>query len=379
MSVPFWLDLPAEGYPALDAPETVDVAIVGAGVTGLACARVLAKAGRRVRVLEARTVGGGASGRNGGFALRGGAEPYPATRARELWALSEAALARLPDLAGDAFRPVGSLRVAASEPELAAVRAEHDALTEDGFAAEWVGREELPPLLRPHFLGGLFNPSDGALEPGRWSRRLAARAAGAGAAIAEGTRVTEILPGAVRAGGLMVTCEEVVIATDGYSGGLLPELETAIRPARAQMLATAPLAERRVPCPVYARDGWDYWQQARNGSLLIGGWRDTELEREFTSVDEPTASLQATIESFAERLLGTRPRVTHRWAGLLGFTRDLRPLVGELRPGVWVSAGYSGHGNVLALACGELVAEAILARPGDELRLFATGLARARR
>ena len=378
MTVPYWLDPPGEAYPPLDADETVAVAVVGGGVTGLACARVLAAAGVRVRVLEARAVGGGASGRNGGFALRGGAESYPATRARELWALSEAALARLPELAGDAFRRVGSLRVAASDEELAAVRGEHDALREDGFTVEWVEAEDLPPLLRSHFRGGLRNPPDGALEPGRWSRRLAAHAARAGAAIAEGTRVTAVEAGAVRAGPHTVSCNVVVVATDGYSDGVLPELSAAIRPARAQMLATAPLTEWHFDAPVYARDGWDYWQQAPDGRLLIGGWRDAELEREFTSVDEPTGTLQARIEAFAGRLLGAPLSVTHRWAGLLGFTDDLRPLVGELRDGVWVSAGYSGHGNVLALACGELVANAILGKPARELDLFAAGIERAR-
>lgn len=339
---------------------------------------MLAAAGVRVCVLEARTVGGGASGRNGGFALRGGAESYPATRARELWVLSEAALARLPELAGEAFRRVGSLRVAASDEELAAVRDEHDTLREDGFAVEWVEAEELPPLLRPHFLGGLRSPRDGALEPGRWARRLAALAARAGAAIAEGTRVTAVEPGAVRAGPHTVSCDSVVVAADGYSGGVLPELAAAIRPARAQMLATAPLTERHFDAPVYARDGWDYWQQAPDGRLVIGGWRDAELEREFTSVEEPTPTLQARIEEFAGRLLGSPPSVTHRWAGLLGFTEDLRPLVGGLREGVWVSAGYSGHGNVLALACGELVAKAIVGRPAAELDLFEAGIERAR-
>jgi len=111
----------------------------------------------------------------------------------------------------------------------------------------------------------------------------------------------------VRAGPHTVSCNVVVVATDGYSDGVLPGLSAAIRPARAQMLATAPLTERHFDEPVYARDGWDYWQQAPDGRLLIGGWRDAELEREFTSVDEPTPTLQARIEAFAGRLLGRRP------------------------------------------------------------------------
>ena len=72
-------------------------------------------------------------------------------------------------------------------------------------------------------------------------------------------------------------------------------------------------------------------------------------------------------------LLGGRvPPITHRWAGLMGFTADFLPLVGELpgRPGVWVSAGYSGHGNVLGFACGEAVAAALLGKPAGWLARF---------
>jgi gamma-glutamylputrescine oxidase len=108
------------------AAGPVDVAVIGGGVTGCACALALAEAGRRVRVYEAREIAGGASGRNGGFALRGAAPAYDAAReqlgaeaARALWRLSERYLGRLAELGGDAFRRTGSLRLAAdatSEP-----------------------------------------------------------------------------------------------------------------------------------------------------------------------------------------------------------------------------------------------------------------------
>ncbi len=90
------------------------MAIVGAGVTGCSCALTLADAGLRVRVHEAREVAGGASGRNGGFALRGAAAPYDVARAElgeraaSLWRLTEGALERLAGLAGDAFRRTGA-------------------------------------------------------------------------------------------------------------------------------------------------------------------------------------------------------------------------------------------------------------------------------
>ena len=115
----YWLDEPTEPLPHADLDRDADVAVVGGGITGCSCALALAEAGMRVRLFEAREIAGGASGRNGGFALRGGAAPYPvlvesigddATAA--LWRWTETELVELAALAGDAFRPTGSLRLA---------------------------------------------------------------------------------------------------------------------------------------------------------------------------------------------------------------------------------------------------------------------------
>ena len=163
-----------------------------------------------------------------------------------------------------------------------------------------------------------------------------------------------------------------MIATDGYTSGLLPELDAAIRPVRGQVLATEPLAETLYPRPHYARHGFDYWQQTPDNRLVLGGRRDTSLETEFTNEESITDPIQQQLTAFATELLGEEPRVEHRWSGIFGATEDSLPLVGPV-PGhdkVWVSAGYSGHGNVMGLACGELVAQAILGTPAPELELF---------
>ena len=357
------------GVALTRAPE---VEIVGAGVTGLSCALTLAQAGVAVRVHDARGVAGGASGRNAGFALRGAAFAYDdarlalgATAARELWALSEAALERLRALAGDAFRPEGSLRLAASPSERERIRAEYEALVADGFAAEW--RE--PPVggCGGRFHGALFHPGDGAIQPLRWIRRLAAAALAAGAEIGEGSRVGTLAE---------LAAPQVVVASDGYGCGLLPALDGVIVPARGQVIATAPVRPRTVACPHYARDGYDYWQQLPDGRLVVGGFRDADRQGEATREDGVTPAIQARLEALAAAVLGEPPRVTHRWSGTWGETPDRLPLVGPVaeapagRPGVWVAAGYSGHGNVLGLACGDLVARAILGEPTPALAPF---------
>jgi len=364
---PFWL---AEAAPALPPSSRfdgrVDVAIVGAGITGCACAHVLAQAGRRVRVHDARTVASGASGRNGGFALRGGAARYDVARAsygadeaRELWRRTEAALDRMETLAGDELRRPGSLRLAADDEEREAIRTEYEALREDGFAAEW--RDDLPPRLARSFDGAIFHPRDGALQPAMFVGRLAAAAVDAGAVFVEGERVESLDA---------LDAEQVVVATDGYGRGLIPELADAVWPARGQVVATEPLPERLFDYPHYARQGFDYWQQLPDGRLVLGGFRDFSIMSELTDVEETTPVIQEALDSFLVELVGRAPAVTHRWAGIFGLTQDLLPLVGRVRDGVWVAAGYSGHGNVLGFLSGELVASAILGADDPLLTLF---------
>ena len=360
----FWLKEPRDDLPRSRFEGRAEVAVIGGGVTGCSCALTLAERGVRVRLYEQREIAGGASGRNGGFALRGAAGPYDEARrqlgddrARLVMELTERSLDRLEELAGDAFRRVGSLRLALDDAERDALRREHDALREDGFSVEWIG--ELDPPLDRLYRGAILHPGDGALQPARWVRRLAARAAEAGAEIRECANVA--------VDGL--DADAIVVAGDGYIPSLLPELPVSA--IRGQVLVTEPLRARLYRRPHYARGGYDYWQQLPDGRLVIGGNRDASLETEETDVEETTELVQARIDALVERLVGYRPQVTDRWAGIWGMTPDHVPVVGEVRDGVWVAGGYSGHGNVLGLACGDLVARAILGEPSSELEIFA--------
>jgi gamma-glutamylputrescine oxidase len=371
VETPYWLDEPVQTLAGPRHNGRVDVAVIGGGVTGCSCALTLAASGLRVRLYEARSIASGASGRNGGFALRGGAMHYDVAReqlgperATAFWRLTEGALDRMAELAGDALRRVGSLRLAADEQERDELRAEHDALLTDGFAVEWV--DELPEPLADTYFGATLHPADGALHPGRWIRRLANRAAQAGAELREHERVSTIDE---------LDADQIVVASDGYPSGLVPELDELVQPTRGQVVTTEPLAELLYGRPHYTRQGFDYWQQLPDGRLVAGGRRDVALEDEFTSEEATTEPVQAALESLVRELVGRVPAITHRWAGIFGTSPDKLPLVGAVpgREGVWVARGYSGHGNVLGLASGDLVAKAILGRREPELELFDPG------
>jgi len=367
---PYWLEEPSPPRADSKLDGRVDVAIVGAGVTGCSAALRLAEAGLRVRVHDARGIAEGASGRNGGFALGGGAarydvarETYGAEQAAAYWRWTEEALDRMAELGGDALQRPGSYRLAGDEEERDGIRLEYEALREDGFDAEWL--DDVPSAAAGLFHGALSHPGDGSIQPARFVRRLAARAAQAGEVeFREHDKVEDVDA---------LDAERVVVATDGYGHGLVPELADLIWPTRGQVIASEPLDSVLYDRPHYARQGFDYWQQLPDGRILLGGFRDVSILDELTDVEETTPSIQASLESFLHELAGREVEVTHRWAGIFGLTQDMLPLVGAV-PGrderIWVAGGYSGHGNVLGFASGELVADTILGRESPQLELL---------
>ena len=322
-----------------------------------------------MRVHDARGVAEGASGRNGGFALGGGSarydvarETYGDDRAKAYWLWTEEKLDRLAELAGDALRRTGSYRLAADEEERDAIRLEYEALREDGIEAEWL--DDVPGAAAGKFHGAIAHPRDGSIQPARLVRRLAVRAAEAGAEFREHDPVADIDA---------LDADRVLVATDGYGHGLVAELNDLIWPTRGQVIVSEPLDGVLYDRPHYARHGFDYWQQLPDGRIVLGGFRDHSIMDELTDREELTATIQASLESFLHELAGREVEVTHRWAGIFGLTQDALPLVGPV-PGhnnrVWVAAGYSGHGNVLGFGCGELVADALLGRESPQLELL---------
>jgi glycine/D-amino acid oxidase-like deaminating enzyme len=359
------------GLPRLAGDRHADACVVGLGASGLAAVFALAERGLSVIGLDAGRVAAAAAGRNGGFQLGGPAPSLPdaiaAWGGEAAIGLYRATLRELDDLEAalgpDVIRRVGSIRLAGlpgaptsaaeaadRERELAACAEQEAALRAHGIAVE---RYDGP-------LGaGLYLPDDAAMNPARRAVELAARLARHDRVrLYEHTPVAELVPGRVVAEGATVSAPIVIVAVDGGLEVLLPQLAGWVRTARLQMLAAepgGPLAPGRVPCPVYGRWGYDYAQQAADGRLFVGGGRDRFAEDEWVAppaAAEPTAPVQAYVETVAARMAGGPVRVTHRWAAPVGFTPDGRALCTvvereDTEELVVAVGGYSGTGNLV--------------------------------
>jgi glycine/D-amino acid oxidase-like deaminating enzyme len=336
--------------PPLEGTVDADVCIVGLGGSGLSCARELRRLGASVVGLEAGHVGWGAAGRNGGFLLAGLAPFYHdavhrfgRARARALYALTLEELDRIATETPAGVSRHGSLRIAESSDELADCERQLESMRADDFPVERYDGDQGR---------GLLIPGDGTFQPLVRCRTLAAQALDAGARLHERSRVTHVGTGCVRTELGAVRCELVIVAVDGRLEGLLPELAGTVRTARLQMLATAPTTEVKLAHPVYARWGYDYWQQRPDGSIALGGARDLAEASEWTTEAVPTDEIQRALERRLRDGLGIHAPITHRWAATVGYTESGLPVVGEVRPGVWAIGGYCGTGNVVGSLLG---------------------------
>jgi glycine/D-amino acid oxidase-like deaminating enzyme len=157
-----------------------------------------------------------------------------------------------------------------------------------------------------------------------------------------------------------------VVACDGHTSVLAPELADIVYPVRNQMLATEPLADVPIDVPTHSAHGHLYYRPTADGRLAVGGLRALDPAAERTGREGLNPTIQAALERFVRDDLGLAgARVTHRWSGVMGFSPDLLPVVGGVpgRPGVYVAAGFSGDGNVQGFLCGEILAASLAGRP----------------
>ncbi len=359
-NAPAWWDgITTDVRATLTHHTRADVCVVGLGGSGLAAVRAARELGAHVVGVDAGRIAGAAAGRNGGLLL-GGLAPFHHD-AVERWgdvharAFYSHTLSMLQDLAQDSEADTwwqGSLRIAMDDAELGDCARQHDQMIKDGLPVDWYEGAE------GH---GLLFPSDGASHPVRRAMALADRVQAAGAELYEFSPVSSVQSGLVQlSNGARIQAPAILVCADGALGTLLPSLADRVRPVRLQMLATAPATDVLVPRPVYARYGYDYWQQLPDGRVLLGGGRDHFVDDEYTHSDLTSDAVQDYLESCLRRCVRTIAPVTHRWAATVSYSADDLPIAEQVDEGVYGAGAYSGTGNVVGGLCGRGLARRAL-------------------
>lgn len=373
----------APEYPALAASRRVDVAVIGAGYCGLVAALELRDAGVDVAVVDVGQPGNGGSGRNGGQVWPG-LKMLPAQMQQRFGTQAAAAMAGFAARAADAvFERVTRLGLDCEAQPGGVIRAAHSRAALQGMLREaepWqAAGDDIEPLDAaraqaligsPRYVGGLLHRRGGAVHPLRYARELARVAAARGAAVHGASRVTRLqrdggawtlafddLPGkpALRA-------ERVLIATDAYTGDLLPGLSRSLIPLFSFQIATRPL-----PTPVWAEvcpgglpvsDSQKLLRYFRRGPgqrLLMGGRAPFKEQPQIADA----ARLRAYVREVFPQLGDVD--VEFCWGGRVGMTTDHIPRLTRPAPGVLAALGFNGFGVGLATAFGGM-AGALLAR-----------------
>lgn len=366
---------PLDPFAPLVGELRADVAVVGGGYMGLSAALHLAERGYSVVVLEAHRVGFGASGRNGGQVGSGQRQDQiwiekavGRDHARRLWDLAEDAKTLVKGLITRHQMPVpfrpGVALGCYSEAEVREIHGYADKLARD------YGYTQIEPLDRTGirrligstaFVGGEIDRGAGHIHPLNFAIGLAKAAADAGARIHENSEVLSLTPGAkptLRTAQGQVVADHVILAGNGYIGGLEPTYPSHVMPINNFLIATEPLGDRAKDIlaePVAVADSnfvVNYWRLSEDNRLIFGGGESYGYR--FPDI---LKTVRAPMLKIYPQLAGTK--ITHAWGGTLAITMNRMPALMRPQPNVLAGSACSGHGVALSTLTGKLMAETI--------------------
>ena len=380
-TTPFWRDdFPRpDDLPVSDLPAEADVAVVGAGVTGLNAAREIVRSGMSVAVLDSGEVGAGASTVNGGMLNYGLKAPtvkvfnrYGSTLGRQLWDASLAAIDHVESLVATEnidcyFERSGAAELGYRAQNLEEFREEAEWMqTTLDFDTQVIPNDQLAGVVdSDEFYCALVDGAGAGVHPARYVYGLARSVGEAGASLVENAEALNI---AKHTTGYQIltpkgkmTAGEVLMATNGYTGARpVSALRRRVVPIGSYVVVTEPLpaetVERLIPRNRMlwtSRRFLNYFRRTPDNRILLGG-------RNNLSTD---LDLQKSAEILRATTLGIFPelrdvRFTHTWTGKLGITFDLMPHIGQLE-GMWYALGYGGHGLGLGSYVGAEVGKLI--------------------
>jgi glycine/D-amino acid oxidase-like deaminating enzyme len=388
----YWLttvQMPAA--PALPLPESADVAIIGAGFTGLSAALSLAKRGVRVVVLESETIGWGASSRNGGMVLTGlklGVNKlismYGRELARRMYAASLATIDTVERIVKEEsiacdFSRSGHLEVACKQAHFDDYARQVEVIAREfNHQLRVVSRDQLPSEIGSNiYYGGMVDEISAGLNPARYVAGLGAAAMRAGAQICERTRVQNIqrasrdgAPGFnLNTSRGAIWARNVLVGTSGYTGAATPALRKKIIPIGSFIIATEVLPEALAhELSPRNRQIFDsknylfYYRLTPDNRMLFGGRAAFFPETERT-IRRSAEILRLGMISVYPQLRDTK--VEYAWGGTLDFCFDTMPHAGQM-DGIYFAVGYAGHGVAMATYQGQRMADSIVAGSSAE-------------
>ncbi|ASV38325.1 FAD-dependent oxidoreductase [Pseudomonas sp. NS1(2017)] len=376
--------------PALGADLTADVCVIGGGFTGVNTAIELAQRGLSVILLEARRIGWGASGRNGGQLIRGighdvsGFAKYvgeEGVRYLERAGIDSVALVgeRIRAHSIDCDLRWGFCELANTPAQFAAFKGEQAHLAELGYTHETrlVGPQDMRQIVGSAvYAGGLVDMGSGHLHPLNLVLGEAQLAESLGVRIFEHTEVLELNHGdtvQVRCAGGTVRADYLVLACNAHLEELEPRLSGKVLPAGSYIIATEPLSEdvanQLIPQNLALCDqkvGLDYYRLSADRRLLFGG----ACHYSGRDPADIAAYMQPKMLKVFPQLANAS--IEFQWGGKIGITANRFPQVGRLKqyPNVFYAQGYSGHGLNVTHWCAKLLAEGIHAGHSTGLDIF---------
>ncbi len=371
---------PLPPFPALKGAARADVVVVGGGYTGLSAALHLRERGFDVVLLEAHRVGWGASGRNGGQLGSGQRQDQlklekllGSAVARRLWDLGEEAKAVThgliaahgidcgykPGLVWAGFTPRETDQMARYADHLDRAYGYHAASALDPAGLQAI-------CASPAYHGGMIDQGAGHLHPLRYALGLARAAAASGVRIHELSEVHRIDRGTTASDGVRVAtdagnvrADHLILAANGYLGGLDRKVAARVMPINNFMVATEPLGARvadvlRQDVAVCdSRFVVNYFRLSEDARLLFGGG-------ETYGYRFPADIAALVRKPMLEIFPGLHDvRIDHAWGGTLAITPRRLPYFARLAPNVLTASGYSGHGIGTATHAGLVLAEAV--------------------
>ncbi|KAF0866535.1 FAD-binding oxidoreductase [Pseudomonas sp. LD120] len=370
---------PLPGYPILNADLDADVCVIGGGFTGVNTALELAQRGLSVILLEARRIGWGASGRNGGQLIRGighdvsgfarhvGEEGVKYLERAGIESV-DVVRQRIAEHAIDCDLRWGFCELANTPAQFAAFKSEQARLADLGYEhpTRRVGPKDMHQIVASEvYAGGLLDMGSGHLHPLKLVLGEARAAASLGVRLFEQSPVLELVHGncvEVRCATGTVRAASLVLGCNAHLDELEPRLSGKVLPAGSYIITTEPLPEtlatQLIPQNLALCDqkvGLDYYRLTADRRLLFGG------ACHYSGRDP--ADIGAYMRP---KLLKVFPQlqdvaIDHQWGGQIGITANRFPQVGRLRqfPNVYYAQGYSGHGLNVTHWAARLLAEAI--------------------